>query len=214
MSCSGTTQSAALQQVQPFQAVEPGPCPPEGCPPPTEIVAVRVAQVFDSCAQSDQIAVSTTPLTVTTASLLGVTYACTVVAGTASIGATPPNANGLVNVLVTVPFTVMFTASTTTITFAPVTGTATALATVYAPTGTTLQIDFTLDCSPPVPTVTPVSATESLLTLTNVVFCCFVITSEATVQLLMPSYGLNPIGPCQPVGGMACPPAPPPIQGG
>lgn len=187
----------------------PGPCPPEGCPPPTEIVCIKVAKVFDSCAQSDTVTITTTATTVDAVSLIGTTFACTVTPGTATVGSTAPDATGCVNVLVTIPFTVSFTASTTTIVILPVTGLCTSLATLYAPTGTTLQVDFTLTCSPPVPTITPiVGTTLALLTLTTVVACCVIITSEATVQLLVPSYGFCEIPPCGPLG-LICPPIPP-----
>ena len=35
--------------------VVPGPCPPLGCPPPTEIVCIETNKVYDFCFQSDTI---------------------------------------------------------------------------------------------------------------------------------------------------------------
>jgi len=35
--------------------VEPGPCPPEGCPPPTEIVCVKTKKVYQECKQLEPI---------------------------------------------------------------------------------------------------------------------------------------------------------------
>ncbi len=33
--------------------VEPGPCPPQGCPPPTEIVCIKTKKVYQECKQAD-----------------------------------------------------------------------------------------------------------------------------------------------------------------
>ncbi len=37
------------------QDIRPGPCPPEGCPPPTEIVCIDVCKVYDMCSQIEPI---------------------------------------------------------------------------------------------------------------------------------------------------------------
>ena len=184
----------------------PGPCG-DGCPAPTEIVCTKVAKVFDSCSQTDTVTITTTPLTVHAASLVGTTFACTVTTGTIAVGSTAPDATGCVNVLVTIPFTVTFTSSTAGITFEPVTGLCTSLATLFAPTGTTLQVDATLVCAPPVLTIMSTD-THAVITLTTVISCCVVITSEALTQLLIPSFGPCQIPACGAVLGLACPPSP------
>jgi len=35
------------------EVVEPGPCPPQGCPPPTEIVCIKTKKVYQECKQAD-----------------------------------------------------------------------------------------------------------------------------------------------------------------
>lgn len=189
--------------------IQPGPCPSEGCPAPTEIVCIKVDKVFDSCFQTDLVSVSTTALTVTTASLTGVTFSCAVASGTVSLGSTPPDATGCVNVIATIPFTVTFTSSTSTITFTPVTGQCTSFATLYAPTGTTFQVESSLVCSTPVATITPVTLDLSQVVLTTVVTCCVVVKSTLLVQLLVPSYGQCEVPQCG-VRGLVCPPPTPP----
>jgi len=42
-----------VNTIQPLRGAEivPGPCPPEGCPEPVEIVCIQVDKIFDACSQ-------------------------------------------------------------------------------------------------------------------------------------------------------------------
>lgn len=170
-----------------------------------ELVCLKVEKVFDSCFHSDAVTISTTALTIAAASLAGLTFACLTTAGTPALGTTSPDAHGCVNLLVTIPFTVSFTSNNAAITFAPVAGTCAAVATLFAPTGTTIQIDDTVECGPPLATIGTISETTVTVTLTTVVTCRIVISSEAKVHLLVESHGFCEIPACNGITGHCSP---------
>lgn len=197
------------------EQVSPGVCPPEGCPPPTEIDCIVVDKVYDSCFQVDDRTRSTI---VTTGALaewptgvftVGQVVACVLTAG-AEISCTEisrvPAGDGFVTVTILVSVPVTLTNPNAADETVDRTFTFTKTATLCCPTG------VEPDCSE-----STLLFCNCVITQVNVgsveVTCdfqvCLVIKCILTVQLLVPSYGFCVPAPCITLPGV-CPPTPPP----
>lgn len=196
------------------QQITPGPCPPEGCPPPTRIECIVVDKVYDSCFQVETRSRDTTVTTGLTGEwttgtfTVGQAVPCTLTAGQniscSVINSTPgPNGFATLTLVVSVPLTLTNPNNTNetvdrVFTFTKIT-------TLCAPTG------VNVDCSES--TLLFCNCVISAVGVTQVtVTCdfevCLVVKSILTVQLLVPSYGFCVPSPCVVIPGV-CPPAPP-----
>ena len=179
-------------------AITPGPCPPEGCPPPTEIDCIVVDKVYDSCTQTittTQItpAVGTT-CTVTGCSIDLTTSSCTVAAITPSV---TPDFNDI-TFLITVDYAVTCATGPS-----PVVGPAfvTQVVTLYNPTGTAPS------CTILSGACTCINLPDGSISCTLTV--CVLFETTATVQLMIPTYGFCAPPVCPTVGPvLPCPPVP------
>jgi len=188
--------------------VVPGPCPPTGCPPPTEIVCIQVEKVYDFCFQNeDREACFTLPVTCVPPAPAGSTATCTITSVTCTPG-TPvpvPGQPGFVTVgivfVVAVSITVLNPDGTTRCTF---TQNFTFVKTVvlYAPAGTTIQCEVPdFSCGPCAVADTQVCCTLHL---------CILVQSKALVKLLVPAYGFCVPAQCVVAPKIPCPPGYPP----
>jgi hypothetical protein len=194
--------------AEPDPVIVPGPCPPEGCPPPTEIDCIEVNKVYDFCFQTETrenicFAIPSSCGTVPTGSTATATV--TSVSCTTQSIAPITGSGGFANVtlLITVTESITITApdGTTLCTF---TGQFFFFKTVTlcAPTG------VTIDCTAPATSVGPcvIIAGEVCCTV-NI---CLLIESTALVKILVPTYGFCVPAPCvvSPSPPFACPPSP------
>ncbi|MBX6377290.1 MAG: hypothetical protein IRY95_01970 [Clostridia bacterium] len=216
--------TAKAIQSQPFQlaqAVVPGPCPPEGCPPPTEIVCIEVEKVYDFCFQTESrdvcdlvdagLTPTPTPLPVidftqpVTITCSVTSFSCSELARTPVAGANP----GIQSVTLRICFavTMTITQGTTTITHTTPITCFTKNIVLCAPTGTTVDCmtHTRATCGPCfVASVNP--ATPQVATLCCEVEFCLIVQSTATVKLLVPSYGFCVPVECVPIPKLPCPP--------
>jgi hypothetical protein len=177
----------------------PGPCPPTGCPPPTEIDCIQVTKVYDFCFESDTLsnictAIPTTCIGATTAS-------CTVTSCTCTFASSSPTGqDGFVNATFVIACTIQFTVSSALATCTTST-TASLLKTVTlcAPTGTVQSCQVVGESCGPVAIVDNTVCT----TLT----VCTVFLSTALVTLLVPTYGFCTPAPCATLPVLPCPPS-------
>ncbi|MBE3590115.1 MAG: hypothetical protein IMW98_04735 [Firmicutes bacterium] len=182
--------------------VVPGPCPPEGCPPATEIVCIETRKVYDFCFQTERLNNLVIPLPDScppggiSADVLTGEATCRVT------GSQPVDDSGLVNVslIVIIPAVVevadehgtILCRFETTITFAKT-------VTLCAPDGT--QIDCRM-----------VAGNETVVLVGRNVHVslsvCLLIESTALVKLLVPSYGFCVPSECVtlPSPPVECPP--------
>lgn len=195
--------------------VSPGVCPPEGCPPPTEIDCIVVDKVYDSCFQVED---RTRITTVTTGT--GNQWPT----GTFTVGQIVPTAltTGAqisCTLLSRVPATDGF-ATVTMLISIPLT-----LTNPNAAAETTNRVvNFTRSATLCLPTgVVPDCSESTLLSVSSVITqvntesvevtidfqCCMVLRSILTVQLLVPSYGFCDPAPCV-ILPTVCPPSTPP----
>ncbi len=194
----------------------PGPCPPEGCPPPTQIDCIVVEKVYDSCFQVDD---RTRMVTVTTDDggqwptgvfTVGQIVTCGLTVG-AEISCTEisrvPADDGFVTVtiMVSVPMTLTNPNDATETTDRVFNFTKTA--TLCCPPGvepdcseSTLMV---CNC-----VITQVDDVDETVEVTCDVQVCLVMRCILTVQLLVPSYGFCVPAPCVTLPGI-CPPSPP-----
>ncbi len=171
----------------------PGPCSPEGCPPPTEIDCLTVEKVYDSCVQvltTTQKTAAPECITISSCAIVSDNSSCTVSAITPS---SMPDYNIItVTIEVVSQFTCANGLMDDFITYL------TPSVTLYNPPGTT-------------PSCNLLSGTCNCLVLPNTeitctVTVCVLLQTTAYVPLLIPTYGF-----CSP---SACPPTPfpcPPI---
>lgn len=195
--------------------ITPGQCPPEGCPPPTEIACIVVDKVYDSCFQVDE---RTRMTTVTTGDggewptgvfTVGDLVQCELTEGldiTCTEISRVPAGDGFVTVtiLVNIPITLINPEDEEETVNRVFNFTKTA--TLCCPEG--VEPDCTestlLFCNC---VITQVGDDEVEVTCDLSV--CVVIRCILTVQLLVPSYGFCVPAPCTVVAGL-CPPIPPP----
>jgi len=182
-----------------FTNVAPGPCPPGGCPPPSEIDCIAVDKVFDYCFQQDVAPQLCAPFECA-GTITSIT--CAVTAASCSFqssvpAATPDFVQATFLITATVDFTIV-TTLTTCITSATVALLKTV--TLCGPAGTVQSCDLlSASCVPP--------AAVGATVCTQVSFC-LTFTSSAVVQLLVPSYGYCSPAPCQTLPLPPCPPSP------
>jgi hypothetical protein len=180
-------------------AIQPGPCPPTGCPPPTEIDCIAVDKVFDFCFQQDTTGTVCAPF-VCAGTITGIS--CAVSSATCSFQSSTPGVTTdfiLATFLIsaTVDFTVV-----TTVTTCTAAASVTFLKTVVlcGPLGTSQSCSvLTASCAPPAVIDGTICTTVTL---------CETFTSTATVSLLVPSYGYCTPAPCVTQPLPACPPSP------
>ena len=190
------------------QEVTPGPCPPTGCPPATEIVCIRTEKVYDFCFQNEDVAFCTPlPITCTPPAPAGSTATCAITAVTCTPG-TPvpvPGQPGFVTVsivlVITMDITVLNPDGTTRCTFTTST-TQVKTVTLYAPAGTTIVCEVpTFECGPCSIVDTTVCCSAHLCVLVEVI---------ALVKLLVPAYGFCTPAECVVAPKLPCPPPFPP----
>jgi virginiamycin B lyase len=182
-----------------FVRIAPGPCPPGGCPPPSEIDCVAVDKVFDFCFQQDTTGPVCAPYDCA-GTIVALT--CTVIGATCSFQSSVPAATAdfvLATFLIgaTVDFTVSTTAEPCTASTA-----LTVFKTVVlcAPAGTVQSCEvLSASCTPP-------AVIDQ--TICTQVTLCETFTSTAPVQLLVPAYGYCSPTPCPTLPLGACPPSP------
>ncbi len=181
-----------------FTRVAPGPCPPGGCPPPSEIDCIAVDKIFDYCFQQDVVPQVCAPLecggTITS-------MTCTVTAASCSFqGSVPSSTPDLVQATFLITATVSFTV-VTTLTTCTTSGTLALLKTVTlcGPAGTVQSCDLlSASCAPPAIVDATICTQVSL---------CLTFTSTGFVQLLVPSYGYCTPAPCRTLPQLPCPPS-------
>lgn len=194
------------------RGIEPGPCPPGGCPPPDQIACIETNLIYDSCFLSDEREqTGTIPL------LQGgfdpdadYTVDCDIQDLTCDeIDRTPVNdeGNNTYNVSLRVQYTVQVTITQNGTMYFQGT-----LDDVYfrttrltAPDGTTVECSSlsTMGCRAFVLSLDADGANVQV----NAALC-LIVRSFATVQLLVPSYGfaVPPRGRSLPINGTPCPP--------
>lgn len=194
----------------------PGPCPPEGCPPPTQIDCIVVEKVYDSCFQVDD---RTRMVTVTTddggqwptgAFTVGQIVPCALTVGAEisciEISRVPAD-DGFVTVtiMVSVPVTLTNPNDATETTDRVFNFTKTA--TLCCPPGvepdcseSTLMVCNSI--------ITQVDEVNETVEVTCDFQVCLMMKCILTVQLLVPSYGFCVPAPCVTLPGI-CPPSPP-----
>ncbi len=188
--------------------VVPGPCPPEGCPPPTEIDCIEVTKVFDFCFQTETLSNECFPIPASCGTVPpGSTVSSKVTSVTCTtMSVTPiPNSGGFANVSLLIVATESITLTspsgtvlctfTDTITFFKT-------VTLCAPDG------VHIDCSAPATAVGPCAIVDGAVCCT--VNLCLLIQSTAVVKILVPTFGFCVPAPCVvlPTPPFVCPPSP------
>lgn len=186
-----------------IQQVVPGPCPPGGCPPATEIVCVYVPKVFDFCFEQD-LNVACIPLAEPLPE--ETTVECTVTGVTCVTGTpVPTGVDGFailpVTVTVTRTLTLRNTAGVVIGAIIPPPFVLNKSIVVCRPdervTCTCEAIAACGDCT--------ISATE----ICCQIGICLLVECDAPVKLLLPSFGFCTPTRCAPAGfppGFTCPP--------
>ncbi|MGE5577455.1 MAG: hypothetical protein ACM3TT_09730 [Syntrophothermus sp.] len=208
---------AAMQQQVP--PIVPGPCPPTGCPPPTEIVCIETKKVYDFCVQTRtttecfEIPRPTPSGCPPTGKTIDRTVPPTCAIATTSctlVSSTPvPGTFGFVRAVFDVCFrldiTLTFTDGTTC-TFTTDERCITKRATIFAPPGTRIICNIiNQDCGP--------CRFSRIVGNTPTEVCCDIalcieVQSRAKVKLLVPSFGFCVPSECVEFGGIECPPVP------
>lgn len=196
--------------------IGPGPCPPEGCPPPTQIDCIVVDKVYDSCFQVDE---KTRMTTVTTDAegqwptgtfTVGQVVSCSLTTG-AEISCTElsrvPAEDGFVTVTILVSVPVTLTNPNDSEETVNRVFNFTKTATLCCPTG------VEPDCSESTLmfcncVITQVDEVNETVEVTCDFQVCLVMKCILTVQLLVPSFGFCVPAPCVILPGV-CPPLPP-----
>ncbi|HEX6970952.1 MAG TPA: hypothetical protein VF234_01890 [Limnochordia bacterium] len=187
------------------QQIVPGPCPPEGCPEPTEIVCIEVNKVYDFCFQTErQSATFTVPKTVTMGQV-GEAVPCMVdVANTTCmelVALRQPLPGGFANVTLSITVPIILgtppNTVTETITFMKT-------VTICAPEGTT--VDCRIAAARCECVITAIQNHERVVNCN--VDLCIIVESRALVKLLVPSFGFCVPAPCVtfPLPPFVCPP--------
>jgi hypothetical protein len=175
-------------------SVVPGPCPPGGCPPFTEIDCIHVDKVYDYCFEADTIQPQIcVPIvcsgTVVSATCSVSTVDCTWLMNTPS--ATAGYAVSTFLITGTVDFTLTCSGSTNTASY-PFSLTKSIL--LCAPDGTTQSCEvLSAICTPPI----AIPNGDSLYNLCTTVGVCSTFQSEANVKIMVPSYGFCAPAPCE-----------------
>jgi len=202
-----------MQKYQ-MRQIQPGPCPPEGCPPFDRIDCIVVDKVYDSCFRSESIN-RVTSITIGDAAewptgdfAVATPVPCVLRAGETvdcNITNMVPAGDGYftISMLITIPVTLTNPNAAGETVDRDFNFTRTV--TLCAPEG------VEIDCSES--TFTQCNCVITAVTETSVeVTCdfqiCMVTRSLLTVQLLVPSYGFCVPGPCETLPGV-CPPIPP-----
>jgi len=192
--------------------VFPGPCPPQGCPEPTEIVCIETLKVYDFCFQNDTIENACFPIPAACAPPVtsAVTVVCTITNIASAIVARtplpPPAPVGFaritIRIIITLEFRLLRVDGSTICTF---TTDFPFLKTVAlcAPAGTNVVVEVRASrCGP-------------CFILGGIQVCCeidlcLLIQSRAVVKLLVPSYGFCVPAECVelPKTPLPCPPKP------
>ncbi len=192
--------------------VVPGPCPPHGCPPPTEIVCIETLKVYDFCFQNDTVenacfaipAACVPPVTTAVAVNCAITNITSAVVQRTPLP--PPAPVGFARVtirlILTLSFTLVRADGTTLCTF---TADFPFLKTVAlcAPAGTDVVVETRgTRCGP-------------CFILAGTQVCCeidfcLLIQSRALVKLLVPAFGFCVPAECVelPKAPLPCPPSP------
>ena len=190
--------------------ITPGPCPPTGCPAPTEIDCIQVTKVYDSCFQTEDFTNLCAPipsgLCQEIAEMPGTTATCAVTSSSCTfVSSTSTGVDDFVNATFAVSLTETITLTSTTGKTCTITVPITFVKTVTlcGPLGTTQVCTIAgTSCGP-------------CAIIDNTVCCqlivCLVFQSVATVQLLVPSYGFCTPAACTVMGLPPCPPTFPPI---
>lgn len=175
----------------------PGPCPPTGCPPPTEIDCIMVQKLYDYCFQQDTLQSVCTTIDEACAGATLVT--CSVTASCVFVSSTPSSTSGFVDATFAIAATVTFstTVDATTCT-SYTTATFTKTVTLCGPSGTTQ------DCSVLSAVCTPPVVIDG--TVCTSVIICATYQSYAFVSLLVPTYGFCSPAPCVTLPNPPCPP--------
>ncbi|NLL53247.1 MAG: hypothetical protein GX248_11170 [Peptococcaceae bacterium] len=196
--------------------VNPGPCPPEGCPSPTQIDCIVVDKVYDSCYQIEDRSRITSVTTGTDNDwptgdfTVGQVVPCALTAGS-EISCTEisrvPGEDGFVTVtvLVSVPLTLTNPNAEEETVDRVFNFTKTAV--LCCPSGVDPDCSrSTLQYCNCVITQVGVDTVE----VTCDFQVCLILECILTVQLLVPSYGFCTPAPCTALPPSACPPSPPP----
>lgn len=196
--------------------VSPGVCPPEGCPPPTQIECIVVDKVYDSCFQVDD---RTRNTTVTTGDggqwptgifTVGQVVPCSLTDG-AEISCIEisrvPAGDGFVTVTILVSVPVTLTNPNDDAETVDTIFNFTKTATLCCPEGVEPDCSEStlLFCNC---VITEVDDVDETVVVTCDFQVCLVIKCILTVQLLVPSYGFCVPAPCTVIAGQ-CPPLPP-----
>jgi len=187
--------------------VQPGPCPPEGCPAPTEIACIQTTKVYDFCFQQEsrEDVCFPIPTDLTNPPVPGATITCTVDNVTCTVlSVTPSGVDGFANVtlLITVSITFSWTNPDNTTGSFTDTFSFTKTVTLCAPDGTNVTCEIAASrCGP-----------SYLLNnqICTQIDLCILIESLALVKLLVPAYGFCTPSECVvlPKPPLACPPSP------
>jgi hypothetical protein len=185
-----------------MDAIVPGPCPPTGCPPPTEIDCVIVDKVYDSCIQLHDLGIVATDLQPDCFTGAQAGGSCQVT-GIACAEAARTQEGDFATIILSVAV------------FRTITITNAAGGVICTFTTTDNFFKTVTLCSPPGTTVNCqlVSATCGPCFLSlggSVINCpvqiCMLITSTASVALLIPTYGFCSPAPCSTAPLLPCPP--------
>ncbi|MGE5552922.1 MAG: hypothetical protein ACM3XZ_03235 [Betaproteobacteria bacterium] len=192
-----------------IQQIFPGPCPPEGCPPPTEIVCIRVRKVYDFCFEQDAGITQCFPIPAGTSVPVGSTATCVVHDVTCTAGTpVPTGVDGIssVSVLVTAKVDITITRPDGThFTLANQNFIHTKTVFVCGPVGTSADCEATVACGPC--TVIPGAEQRDGQVCCGFVVC-LLIETFADVKLLVPAFGFCTPAPCRTGGFPPCPPTP------
>jgi len=197
------------------QQIQPGLCPPEGCPPPTRIECIVVDKVYDSCFQINELTrdfvISTATDFTTGPFVIGDLISCALDT-TVGISCTEVSRVAVgggffsITLMITVPLILTNPNDATETVTRNVTFTKTA--TLCCPEG--VEPDCTestlVFCTCSVTAIT--NAYSPAITISCTLQICVVIKCILTVQLLVPSYGFCVPAPCIAIPGV-CPPTPP-----
>jgi hypothetical protein len=192
-----------------IQQVVPGPCPPEGCPPPTEIVCIQTNKVYDFCFQQDIASAPCLTIPVTVTVPTGSTATCAVTNVVCQAGVpVPTGVDGLatVSVVVTITYDVTVFSPTGAVvtTLTDNTFVFTKSVIVCGPVGTTAECEATASCSCIV-IPGPNNLGGQVCCSFNI---CLLVQTVAAVKLLIPAYGFCTPAPCRTGGFPPCPPFP------
>ncbi|HET7559550.1 MAG TPA: hypothetical protein VFK80_06280 [Limnochordia bacterium] len=202
------------------QLITPGPCPPEGCPPPTDIECIEVRRVYDLCFQQDTMT--------RTFTVRGADARCLCEGENCTVGTMIPtdvlregafcevvnrvqqsNGFAVVTLRVHVPiayYTVGTTLPTTQDACFVRNAVFTKTVTLCAPLGTDIDCSVTGAATSMITDIN-----DGAITIETTASICVVIKSTADVNLLVPTYGFCVPAECVTAGLGPCPPVAPPF---